>query len=58
MIVELLLQGEGERENKAEKNMGTCSCNPGYKGTVCDQCNTRYVKVGETCEGKYRGTCC
>jgi len=43
-------RGEGERENKAEKNMGTCSCNPGYKGTVCDQCNTRYVKVGETCE--------
>merc|ERR1712176_40402 len=47
-------RGEGDREVEKKENKregtGTCQCNLGYKGTICDTCSDRYVRVGEICE--------
>ncbi|KAL5256426.1 hypothetical protein ACHWQZ_G011606 [Mnemiopsis leidyi] len=40
--------GEGSRD--VDKQAGTCQCNNGYNGTLCDSCRDRYVRVGEDCE--------
>ena len=48
-----MLQGEGDRDVKADKEAGNCQCEKGYNGTLCEGCRDRFVRVGENCEGMY-----
>jgi len=41
-------RGEGEREKKEGKQAGTCQCNNGYNGTLCDGCKDKFVRVEDT----------
>jgi len=41
--------GEGERSSTS-KHHGTCTCDKGYTGKLCDECKNKFVKVEDTCE--------
>lgn len=41
--------GEGDRE-KDGKLSGTCTCDKGYNGTLCEDCKAKFVRVDDTCE--------
>jgi len=40
---------EGERSSPS-KHHGTCTCDKGYTGTLCDECKNKFIKAGDTCE--------
>jgi len=40
-------RGEGDRESK---KAGTCNCDKGYNGSLCEGCAEKFVRVGDTCE--------
>lgn len=41
--------GEGDRE-KDGKLSGTCTCDKGYNGTLCEDCKRKFIRVGDVCE--------
>ena len=43
-------QDQGDRESDG-KLSGTCTCDKGYNGTLCDTCKKKFIRVDDNCEG-------